>query len=204
MEKRSIKDLFNKDNFSITWRSYGMISLLMALYTGIILLIPFLLDKEEKNILHLFYTVIIEIPAVVLVYIFIDDWGRLPIAIGAVSCCLFSMSLVAIWKGEMLMTGLLGFKCFIRMTFLAVIPLIVESYSTVYRTLGIGSSLALGKISGAIAPAILFPIYDINHYAPFNVGLIVLILIGVILLSYPSDKTMAQLDVKEEKEDKLD
>ena len=113
MEKRSIKDLFNKDNFSITWRSYGMISLMMALYTGIILLIPFLLDKEEKNILHLFYTVIVEIPAVVVVFIFIDDWGRLPIAFGAVSCGIISMALIAIWKGDMLMTGLLGFKCFI-------------------------------------------------------------------------------------------
>lgn len=87
------------------------------------------------------------------------------------------------------MTGLLGFKFFIRMTFLAIIPLIVESYSTIYRTMGIGSTLGLGKIAGALAPLIMFPIYDYDHYMPFSVGMVSLLLIGLIALSYPKEMT---------------
>lgn len=49
-----------------------MISLVMLLFSGIILVLPFLLDSSEKTILDLSYTVMVEIPAVLIVYLYID------------------------------------------------------------------------------------------------------------------------------------
>lgn len=95
--KKTLKDLFNKTNLPITWRSYCAIVLLMGIYYGIILLLPFLLDKEEKTILDLFYTVIAEVPAVVVVYFLIESWGRLPFALTGTACTALAMLVIAVW-----------------------------------------------------------------------------------------------------------
>jgi len=73
------------------------------------------------------------------------------------------------------MTGLLFFKFFIRLTALALVPLILESYSTLYRSLGIGSTFALGRIAGFISPFIIFPIYEYDNYLPFLIGFFVMV-----------------------------
>lgn len=72
-----------------------MIVLLMMLFVGIILILPFLLDSSEKTILDLSYTVIVEIPAVLVVYFYIDKWGRSRIALTGNICT--SISLFSIW-----------------------------------------------------------------------------------------------------------
>lgn len=47
-----------------------------------------------------------------------------------------------------------------RVKGLAFIPMITESYNTVYRSLGIGSALCVYRISGAFVPALVFPLYE--------------------------------------------
>ena len=92
------KDLFNEENLPITWRVYLISISAMIVFSGIYLLIPFILSDENKTLLDLFYTVIVEIPAIIIVYYYIDELGRKPIVlIGSVisSICLF-----VIWYWE--------------------------------------------------------------------------------------------------------
>ena len=92
------------------------------------------------------------------------------------------------------MTGLILFKFFIRLTVLSLVPLILESYSTLYRSLGIGSSFALGRIAGFISPFIVFPVYEFDHYLPFLIGFFVMIGLMLILFTFPRDLTQKPLD----------
>ena len=133
-------DLFNEENLPITWRVYLISISTMIVFSGIYLLIPFILSDENKTFLDLFYTVIVEIPAIVIVYYYIDDFGRKPIVlIGSVisSLCLF---VIWYWEKTYLILGLTAFKFFARVTFLAFNPLVVESYSTIYRSLALGTA----------------------------------------------------------------
>ena len=133
-------DLFNEENLPITWRVYLISISTMIVFSGIYLLIPFILSDENKTFLDLFYTVIVEIPAIIIVYYYIDDFGRKPIVlIGSVisSLCLF---VIWYWEKIYLILGLTAFKFFARVTFLAFNPLVVESYSTIYRSLALGTA----------------------------------------------------------------
>ena len=112
----------------------------MIVFSGIYLLIPFILSDENKTLLDLFYTVIVEIPAIVIVYYYIDELGRKPIVL--IGSVISSICLLVIWYWEkrFLILGLTAFKFFARVTFLAFNPLVVESYSTMYRSLALGTA----------------------------------------------------------------
>lgn len=112
----------------------------MIVFSGIYLLIPFILSDENRSLLDLFYTVIVEIPAIILVYYYIDEFGRKPIVlIGSFISSIF-LFVIWYWEKRFLILGLSAFKFFARVTFLAFNPLVVESYSTIYRSLALGTA----------------------------------------------------------------
>lgn len=156
----SIADLFKGGNLPITWRSYTLMILLSMVFAGVFLILPFVMDDASKGIIDIFYTIVVEIPAVLFVYFFIDYWGRVPIGVLSSFINIFAVLAIWYWREVYLMVGLLVYKFFFRMTMLATVPLIIESYSTAYRSMGIGTTAALGRMVGFIAPAIVFPIYE--------------------------------------------
>lgn len=131
----------------------------MLMYSGLYIIIPFLFDEEEKTLLDLFYTVIIELPAVLLVVLFIDKIGRLPIILIGTTASIIAVFIIWYWRATHLLLGLIAFKFFNRMTFLSFTPLVLESYSTIYRSLGIGTTMAFGRAAGFFSPAIILPLY---------------------------------------------
>lgn len=86
------------------------------------------------------------------------------------------------------------FNFFARIIFLAFTPLVTESYNTVYRSLGIGFCICLGRISGAISPLVIFPMHSRDPYEPFLLGLAFMLIIFFIMLTYPQDRTLKPLD----------
>lgn len=96
--KKSFKDLFNSENLPITWRAYSMMILMMLLFSGIFLILPFLMDSSSMGLTDMLYTILAEIPAVVIVYLYIDSWGRLPIAIISNSCNALAVFVIWYWK----------------------------------------------------------------------------------------------------------
>jgi len=74
--------------------------------------------------------------------------------------------------------------------------LVTESYSTVYRGLGAGCFWGLGKISGAVAPFVVSPIYySLGAYIQYLFYAIIYIASMVGVATYPFDLTGKPLDV---------
>ncbi|CAK58180.1 unnamed protein product (macronuclear) [Paramecium tetraurelia] len=200
-EKKSFKDLFNQENLPITWRAYSLSIIAMLMQSGLYIIIPFLFDEEEKTLLDLFYTVLIEIPAVLLVVCLIDRIGRLPIILIGTVTSAIAIFIIWYWKARFLLLGLVTFKFFNRMIFISFTPLVLESYSTVYRSLGTGTTIAFGSATGFISPAIILHLYEKDNYSPFLVSFFILIIMTIIFATYPRDLTRKPLDIKFEKED---
>ena len=81
---------------------------------------------------------------------------------------------------------------------MAFFPLKAESYSTLYRALGVGFFVCFSRIGGLIGPAVVFPAYDIDHYAPFLITIILLVFVLIVTLTYPIDLTNRALDLPRE------
>jgi hypothetical protein len=163
--------------------------LIAIVFSGVYMIMPFILDHEKKGVLDLFWTVLVEIPAIIIVFYLIDKpWcGRKLIVLFGFFCTFVTLAILYHYERRFLVIGLASFKLFTRFAFLAFIPLVAESYSTIYRSYGIGSCQGVGRIAGAFTPAIIFPIYFNDNYKPFLVAMISEIFMFLIMLTYPSD-----------------
>lgn len=138
------------------------------------------------------FIVLVEVPAVFIVYCLIDSpkWGRRKnITIFGFTMQGTFMFLVWYYEEKFLVSGIVSFKFFARITSLAYSPLVTESYNTVYRSMGIGAVACITKVSGTLAPLIFFPIYLRDKYAIFLYGMMATVCMIPILVTYPSDLT---------------
>jgi hypothetical protein len=145
----------------ITWRVWTISVINSLIFAGVYIILPFIFAAEHKGLLDLFWTVLVEIPAVFIVGYLIDKpWmGRIKIIYVGFTFTILALFIIWYYRNLYLVWGLVCFKFFIRIAYLAFNPLVAESYSTVYRSLGIGSCSGVGRIAGAFAPALIFPIY---------------------------------------------
>ena len=98
-------------------------------------------------------------PAVLLVVCLIDRIGRLSIILIGTITSMITVFIIWYWKARFLLIGLIIFKFFNRMIFISFTPLILESYSTLYRSLGTGTTIAFGSATGFFSPAIILHLY---------------------------------------------
>lgn len=76
-----------------------------------------------------------------------------------------------------------------RIVYIGLNVLEAESYPTAFRSLGVGSGQASGKLFGALAPFIYFPIYYADPYLPFLLSAIFCIAGAIITAFHPVDLT---------------
>lgn len=72
--------------------------------------------------------------------------------------------------------------------------LFAESYHTLYRSLGVGTTMAIGRIAGSLAPFIAFPIYFYDAYLIFLICAIISVIMLIVITFYPIDLTKKPLD----------
>jgi hypothetical protein len=171
--------------------------MLSLVFGGVYLILPFILDHENRTLWDLMLTVIVEIPATIIVFLIIDNptyGGRKRITI--IGCAFEIVVLWVLWyyEARFLVIGLSAFKFFTRISSLAFHPLVTESYSTVYRSLGIGSSHGIGRVFGSLAPLVFFPIYEMNKYAVFMWAFVCKIFMLIVVATFPKDATQLPLD----------
>ncbi|CAK59584.1 unnamed protein product (macronuclear) [Paramecium tetraurelia] len=198
-ENNSIKQLFNQDNLAITWMNYSINFLFMFAMMAIFNILPFILDDENKTLLHLYILDIGEIPAIFVMLYSIDKFGRL-------STLLFSTSVLTLilfstwhWKLYIIITGLAIFKFCCKINCGTLNVLFAESYHTLYRSLGLGTTNAMGGIAGSLAPFVVFPIYFYNYYLPFLICGVFSLFTLILLIFYPIDLTKKPLDQLKQK-----
>lgn len=81
-----------------------------------------------------------------------------------------------------------------RFVSICSVPMISESYSTVYRSMGLAISTAVGRATGAFAPFFLYEIYIYNKWLIFLFAAGVIFLCFLVTLTYPIDMTNQPLD----------
>jgi len=67
--------------------------------------------------------------------------------------------------------------------------LFAESYNTSHRALGLGVTMAVGRVGGTISPLIIYPIYYANNYYPFYLTSLAFMIMLVVIFTYPMDLT---------------
>lgn len=72
--------------------------------------------------------------------------------------------------------------------------LFAESYNTSHRSLGLGVTMAIGRVGGTISPLIIYPIFYANNYYPFYLTSFAFIIMLVVTFTYPIDLTQKPLD----------
>lgn len=80
------------------------------------------------------------------------------------------------------------------MVWLCFDTLPVESYSTVYRSMGVGAAQGIGKIAGALSPFPILWLYYEQPYLPFIVCSALCVVTLAFVLSFPSNATQRPLD----------
>ena len=76
-------------------------------------------------------------------------------------------------------------KCLMGM----MIPLSVESFGTLNRTVGVAFCMSIGKVGPFLIPFIIFKIFEIDHSYPFVLFEIISIILLLSLALLPKDKT---------------
>lgn len=64
-----------------------------------------------------------------------------------------------------------------------------ESYSTIYRAMGISIGASLGRLAAAVGPFIIYPIYKMDNRLPFLYFTILCICGLICILTYPLETT---------------
>jgi MFS family permease len=176
----------------------------MLMYSGLYVIIPFLFEKEDKGLIDIFYTIIAEVPVAIIVVLLIDRVGRLPLILVGISLSIVFAFIIWHWRIRHLLIGFIAFRFFNRMTFISISPLVVESYSTVYRSLGIGTTTAVGRVGGFVSSAIFFPLYNKDNYIPFFFSMLLFMILFFIFATFPRDLTNKPLDLRYDEEKKKD
>jgi hypothetical protein len=109
---------------------------------------------------------------------------------------ILAITLISIWywKWSIIVLGLVIFKFCSKVNLGTYNVLFAESYHTLYRSLGLGTTNAMGRIAGSIAPFVAFPIFFTNNYLPFLICSVTAFITFLILSCYPIDLTKKPLD----------
>ncbi|CAD8201370.1 unnamed protein product [Paramecium pentaurelia] len=198
-QNNSIKQLFNQENLTITWRNYLINFLFMFAMMAIFNILPFILDDENKSLLHLYIVDIGEIPALFVMLYSIDKFGRLPTLLFSTTVLILILFSIWYWKLYVIIIGLTIFKFCCKINCGTLSVLFAESYHTLYRSLGLGTTNAMGGLAGSLAPFLIFPIYFYNYYLPFLICSVISLFTLVLLMFYPIDLTKKALDQLKQK-----
>jgi putative MFS transporter len=200
--------LFNKtnNNFRITiclWINWFSNNFLAY---GLVFILPFFLNaldssgNKHSSIGNLIITTTGELLGSAIGYFMIDIpmFGRkYSLAIGELIsslCCLLTFFVKT--DSLFLITLIFLSRCFAKLCFGIMYPFTAELYSTNIRTLGVGLSSAIGRISACLMPIITIKLFYINIYHPFLIFFFVGVCGFFATLFIPHDTTNKSLDSK--------
>lgn len=161
---------------------------------SILTVIPFILDDENKSLSHLYILDFGELPAIFLMLYTIDNYGRLSTLIFSTTILLLILASIWFWRINIIIFGLIVFKFCCKINWGTLNVLFAESYHTLYRSLGVGTTMAMGRIAGSIVPFVIYPIYFSDNYLTFLLCSGLSLIMGILLIFYPVDLTKKPLD----------
>jgi Na+/melibiose symporter-like transporter len=143
MEARSFGGLFHGVNLRITITIWVIFCFYNVVSSGIQVITPYILEESNSGFLPSLLSYIAEILAIIFVVSLIDNekWG------GRKKCQIYGLVMLsivqlAVWYFEksFLAVGQILQRFAIRIVWLCFDALPVESYTTVYRSMGVGAA----------------------------------------------------------------
>jgi hypothetical protein len=141
--------------------------------------VPFLFSNANKGIGSMFMPYLFELPANILVVLLIDSakWGgrKIVLNLGLISY-IFTQFAMYYYRKSFLIVGMILLRATSKICISALQQLKLDSFTTILRTLGVGSTDCLGRIAAIFSSYIAFNLFYIDPYLPFLVfGLLSLI-----------------------------
>ena len=143
--------------------------------------------------LNFVYSVLVELPAYVTVYILLERLGRkstnvLCAAIGGL-CCFGIVGVPQTTEFDVvrLSIGILG-RFFVTIIYIGVIPWIIELYPTRIRSQGMGFSFAVGRLGGVISPWVMHAMSEVHPNASWMIVATLLMLTSMVMCALPETK----------------
>ena len=186
-----MKGLFRGYNLSLTWRVIIATSNTQFISSGCSFILPFMFTSSGMGIFEFFLVSLGEIPASLIVYFMVDakSIGRIRIVYVSLFCCFISCILLYIFQESFLLIGLGCLMFFSKFASLASWPVVSETYDTVYRSLGLGICIAVGRAVGAVAPFALYEIFLADKWSIFLLFALILLVTALVFVSFPIDNT---------------
>lgn len=129
----------------------------------------FLLDEENKSLLHFFIIELADFPAIFAMISTVDKLGRLNILTASTLINALLQVAIFIFREKIILVGFMLFKFLAIIGFATSCILFAESYNTLHRSVGLGTTMAFGRIGGSISPLIIYPLFFRDMYLPFIV-----------------------------------
>ena len=156
------------------------------------IILPFVFMSSDQTLLSLFVAHSVELPAALLSGVLIDSrkWGgRVRGLQGGFFLLNLSLLSLALVGEQTVLVAFFFVRFSVRILWSYYNTLIVESYTTLLRTRGVGSAQTVGKLSGIFAPLLILPVYFQYHYGVFFLLFIIGIIAHIILYLFPMDMT---------------
>ncbi|KAM3128991.1 hypothetical protein pb186bvf_018908 [Paramecium bursaria] len=180
-----------------TLRIWGLMILANLQNMSLFLLMPYLFAESNSSVWSVFLVFVSELLAAVLIYFVIDNkqyGGRIKVLLGSTLLLLIANTGLYFLRESFLVIGMQMIKVGTRGLFSTVLLVGSESYPTKLRSKISGTGQGIGKIASIPTPFLMLPLYYIDPYLPFLVLGILVIVMLIIVLTYPEDKTQQPLE----------
>lgn len=140
----------------------------------------------------MFFTFFFELPATIFVILLIDSkklGGRKRLMTFGLILFVSVEFIMYKFRAPTVVFGMIMIRVADAIVWLSLLQLTIESYTTFYRSLGVGMAVAVGKLGSIVAGFTAFTLFAIDPYLPFLVlGCLSLITI-ILVLIHPIDLT---------------
>ncbi|CAD8103528.1 unnamed protein product [Paramecium primaurelia] len=203
----TLRELFNKNNKSTTIRLWIIWFCINFMYFGQLLILPFILGSKQKTFVDYLTTVLGEIPSIILSLLIVEIpfLGRR----NTMAISFFCASIMHVWSYYASWPYFFA-RFFMKESWAMLYPYSTEIFHTSNRTLGFGSSAAVGRIGAAISPYILIPLFDQDTHLPFLAFAVSSVISLISAITLPYDTVGKSLDfqnsdgeVESNKEDEI-
>lgn len=149
----------------------------------------------------LFFAHLAELLSLLYALLFVDSknyGGRIGLLI--LGLIIFSITVISIYyfRNPTIFIGVIIIRAADRLIWLGIHPLKVETYQTIYRSLGVGYAEAMGKLAGGLIPFAMFPMFYYEPFLPFLLFFLLGILTIIFAWIHPIEMTSKGIDLRDE------
>ena len=210
-KESKVKMIFNKENWSVTWKLGIMWFVLSFTYYGIIFILPMMYsaqtsdssDENKDNLNDLLWGIFGELPSYAACYWLIENpaFGRKNSLTLSYWGCAIACIIVFFSNGVIMNILVFLSKFFMMSAFNVIYIYTSEMYHTSYRTTGFGITSSASRIGASIMPWISIAAFGITPKLPFVIYAVTCVVAAIVTMMMPYDTQGRELDKSHEQQE---